>query len=154
MTYGALASAIGAVAWWLPKWTNRALSDVQVAGLAGAAAIGGVLVGAASIVAGFADQPAAAIEGFAYDGPSGLWNAAAAAGHALAALALVGLVVQVIRSRASGAAGDDPWDGHTLEWSVPSPAPTDNFAELAVVGSAEPLLDVKPASSAGSKVGS
>jgi heme/copper-type cytochrome/quinol oxidase subunit 1 len=154
VVYGALASAIGAIGWWWPKWTGRTISDVQIAGLGGAAALGGLAVGAASIVAGFADQPASAIADFSYDGPSGLWNAVAALGHLLAALSLLGLVAQAVRSRGSDAAGDDPWDGHTLEWSTPSPAPADNFVELAMVGSPEPLLDVKPGRADGSKVGS
>jgi heme/copper-type cytochrome/quinol oxidase subunit 1 len=83
-----------------------------------------------------------------------LWNAVAALGHLLVALSLLGLVAQAVRSRGSDAAGDDPWDGHTLEWSTPSPAPVDNFVELAMVGSPEPLLDVKPGRADGSKVGS
>jgi len=35
----------------------------------------------------------------------------------------------------------DPWDGHTLEWATASPPPLDNFVDVPVVGSAEPLLD-------------
>ena len=46
--------------------------------------------------------------------------------------------------RAGATASDDPWNGHTLEWAVPSPAPRNNFDSLAVVGSAEPVLDAKP----------
>jgi cytochrome c oxidase subunit I len=30
-------------------------------------------------------------------------------------------------------AGNDPWDGRTLEWSIPSPPPHYNFAEIPVV---------------------
>jgi hypothetical protein len=51
-----------------------------------------------------------------------------------------------VRSLSSGeAAGDDPFDGQTLEWATTSPAPYDNFAEVHIVQSAEPLLDLKPA---------
>jgi len=49
--------------------------------------------------------------------------------------------------RAGDVAGDDPWDAQTLEWSVSSPAPADNFASIPSVASPEPLLDVKPAGS-------
>jgi heme/copper-type cytochrome/quinol oxidase subunit 1 len=83
--------------------------------------------------------------GFDYDGPVALWNLLAAVGAALMALvvlAFVGLLVTAVRAGAG--ASDDPWDAQTLEWSVPSPAPTDNFAELPQVNSSEPLLDVKP----------
>ena len=39
--------------------------------------------------------------------------------------------------------GDDPWDGQTLEWATTSPAPGDNFVDVPVVHSAEPMLDLK-----------
>ena len=62
-------------------------------------------------------------------------------------MVLVALVVAAtagLMLAASRTAADDPWDAQTLEWSVPSPAPVDNFETLATVGSPEPLLDVKP----------
>ena len=34
----------------------------------------------------------------------------------------------------------DPWDGQTLEWSIPSPPPVYNFAAIPVVGSNRPTL--------------
>jgi heme/copper-type cytochrome/quinol oxidase subunit 1 len=63
---------------------------------------------------------------------------------ALTVLAFVLLLVAALRSGEQ--ASDDPFDAHTLEWAIPSPAPTDNFASLAQVNSSEPLLDVKPSS--------
>ena len=41
------------------------------------------------------------------------------------------------------AVGDDPWDAQTLEWTTTSPAPGDNFVDVPIVHSAEPLLDLK-----------
>ena len=42
------------------------------------------------------------------------------------------LVINVLRSLRSGeAAGNDPWDAWTLEWSTTSPPPEYNFAEAA-----------------------
>jgi len=40
-------------------------------------------------------------------------------------------------------AGNDPWGGATLEWSIPSPPPDYNFAEIPVVKSRYPLWDMK-----------
>src|SRR5205814_4016226 len=40
-------------------------------------------------------------------------------------------------------AGDDPWDGATLEWSIPSPPPEHNFDHIPTVHSARPLWDAK-----------
>jgi heme/copper-type cytochrome/quinol oxidase subunit 1 len=57
------------------------------------------------------------------------------------------VALAILASVRSGApAPDDPWNGHTLEWAIPSPAPHNNFASLATVGSAEPVLDAKPKS--------
>jgi len=39
----------------------------------------------------------------------------------------------------------DPWNGHTLEWSVPSPAPSYNFAVLPVVHSRDAFWAQKDA---------
>jgi len=41
------------------------------------------------------------------------------------------------------AAGSDPWDGWTLEWSTNSPPPAYNFASIPVVRSRRPLWDLK-----------
>ncbi len=43
----------------------------------------------------------------------------------------------------SEAAGDDPWDAWTLEWSTSSPPPEYNFEKLPVVRSSRPLWDLK-----------
>ena len=41
------------------------------------------------------------------------------------------------------AAGSDPWDAWTLEWSTNSPPPAYNFAAIPVVQSRRPLWDLK-----------
>jgi heme/copper-type cytochrome/quinol oxidase subunit 1 len=68
----------------------------------------------------------------------------------LASVAFVGLA---LKSFTSGeAAGNDPWDGTSLEWATSSPPPTENFADVIVVNSATPLADMKSASSTGKVV--
>jgi heme/copper-type cytochrome/quinol oxidase subunit 1 len=64
-------------------------------------------------------------------------------GHGL--LAVLAFVALAAACTGKGeAAGDDPFDGQTLEWATTSPAPYDNFADVHIVQSAEPLLDLKP----------
>src|SRR5437870_11556763 len=41
-------------------------------------------------------------------------------------------------------AGDDPWEGDTLEWATTSPPPVYNFARIPVVHSARPLKEDQP----------
>jgi len=145
LAYGGVLVALGALTHWAPKLWGVVLDDKKVLGLAGLGLIGTVLSSLPLYIAGFADQPANIVTGFDYDGPVARWNVLAAAGSALIALvvlAYVGLLVAAVRAGAG--AKDDPWDAHTLEWSIPSPAPANNFASLATVSSSEPLLDAKP----------
>lgn len=39
--------------------------------------------------------------------------------------------------------GDDPWDGRTLEWAVPSPAPEHPFQPMPFVKTIDPLWEAK-----------
>jgi cytochrome c oxidase subunit 1 len=41
------------------------------------------------------------------------------------------------------AAGNDPWDAWTLEWSTTSPPPEHNFTQIPAVYSRRPLWDLK-----------
>ncbi|MGH8979253.1 MAG: cytochrome ubiquinol oxidase subunit I, partial [Acidimicrobiia bacterium] len=50
------------------------------------------------------------------------------------ALSVLIFLVNVFVSRRRGRpSGDDPWDGRTLEWSIPSPPPAYNFKEVPLV---------------------
>src|SRR5581483_7280138 len=59
----------------------------------------------------------------------------------------VGLLIfayNFLKSRKSGdPAPNDAWGAGTLEWSIPSPPPEYNFAQLPVVTSRYPLWDLK-----------
>jgi cytochrome c oxidase subunit 1 len=62
----------------------------------------------------------------------------------LIALSVLIFIVNVIWSRKHGLiAGDDPWDGNTLEWATTSPPPPYNFARTPYVRSRMPARDLK-----------
>jgi heme/copper-type cytochrome/quinol oxidase subunit 1 len=144
VVYGAVLSGLGAVTYWGPKLWGRRIPDKAALPLAGLGFIATVLASLPLLIAGFAKQPAAASE-FDYSGPQNLWNGLSAAGHVLMVVTVVAFVGLALRSFTKGAsAGDDPWDGQTLEWATSSPAPHVNFADVHTVASAEPLLDLKP----------
>jgi cytochrome c oxidase subunit 1 len=65
------------------------------------------------------------------------------AGAGIIALAVAVFLVNVVVSlRRRELAGDDPWEGHTLEWATTSPPPPLNFTEpLPPIRSYAPLLD-------------
>jgi cytochrome c oxidase subunit 1 len=61
-------------------------------------------------------------------------NVLATIGAFIIGLAVVTYIVNVaFSSRRGPIAPADPWDARTLEWSIPSPPPEYNFAEIPVV---------------------
>src|SRR3984957_6868643 len=72
------------------------------------------------------------------------WNLIVTVGVFFQAAAILVLFVNLLWSYSRGAhAGSDPWDAWTLEWSVPSPPPTYNFASIPTIRSRRPLWDLK-----------
>jgi cytochrome c oxidase subunit I len=69
------------------------------------------------------------------------------AGSVVIAVAVFVFLVNVVVSlRHRVEAGDDPWEGHTLEWATSSPPPPTNFsAPLPPITSYAPLLDLRNA---------
>lgn len=61
------------------------------------------------------------------------------------ALQLLQLGVSIWRRKKQLDTTGDPWNGRTLEWSVPSPAPFYNFAVTPVVSSRDPWWEEKQA---------
>lgn len=132
MMFAALLGAAAGIAFWGPRLWGRRLPDKPLMGLAVLGLLGALLVAMAEGVSGLYDQPVDAVN-FSIDGPVELLNALAAAGYALLALVVLGLITTMIRGFASGPADPTPWAGQTLEWAPPS-------ADTAVT-SAQPLLD-------------
>jgi cytochrome c oxidase subunit I len=54
------------------------------------------------------------------------------------------LIINIFRSRKHGAiAGDNPWDGWTLEWATTSPPPEENFKMVPPITGRRPLWDYR-----------
>jgi cytochrome c oxidase subunit 1 len=73
---------------------------------------------------------------FTYPESLGLtfWNEVATVGAFMIALGVLVFVVNAVASfRHAKDAGADPWDGRTIEWSIPSPPPIYNFEEIPTV---------------------
>jgi cytochrome c oxidase subunit I len=73
-----------------------------------------------------------------------IWNLIVSSGAVLQALGVLIFAYNLVRSYFKGpAAGPDPWDAWTLEWSTTSPPPAYNFATIPHVQSRRPLWDIK-----------
>lgn len=62
------------------------------------------------------------------------WNMVSSVGAGMLAVAVLIFTYNMVRSWRNGEiASGDPWDGRTLEWSIPSPPPEYNFVEIPQV---------------------
>jgi len=83
---------------------------------------------------------------YRYDAGQGLelFNMLSTIGYAIQAVAVAIAAVNMWKSWRNGErASSNPWGGATLEWSIPSPPPDYNFAEVPTVKSRYPLWNVK-----------
>src|SRR5512141_1597267 len=71
-------------------------------------------------------------------------NLAATIGGFLIGASILPFIWNVFVSRRNGAvAGDDPWEGNTLEWATSSPPPPYNFDRLPEIRSERPVFDAR-----------
>ena len=74
----------------------------------------------------------------------GALNMLSSLGYIVIFVAMSIFIVNLIRSLRNGeSSGHDPWDAPTLEWSISSPPPVYNFAEIPVVEGRDPYWIVK-----------
>jgi len=156
IAYSLVLAALGGFTYWGPKLWGRALPKAPTFLLALGAVGGAALAGIPFLISGFNDQPGFfgvinpvdLVTNWSSDAAPELLNALTAIGHALIALTVLGTVLLAVGAFTKGKfVGDDPWDGQTLEWATSSPAPANNFVDLPIVSSAEPLADLKSAGS-------
>jgi heme/copper-type cytochrome/quinol oxidase subunit 1 len=149
VAYGVALGIMGGVVHWAPKLWGCVIDMKKVAPLALLGVLGTVLATFPHYIAGFLNQPS----GLVYsDTDLQVWNVLVLIGHglmALTVLAFVGLLARTVFS-SGNEAGDDPFDGHTIEWATTSPAPAGNFVDVPTINSAEPMLDLKTANHTGS----
>ena len=82
---------------------------------------------------------------YTYDAGQGweLFNMLSSIGAFLMAPAMLVFLYNFFKSKKGGEiAGDNPWDAPTLEWSIPSPPPEYNFAQIPMDTSRYPLWDL------------
>ena len=130
---GSILGLFAGVYYWWPKFTGRVMSE-----LLGKVQFWLFFIG---MNVTFFPMHFLGLDGMprrvaTYGGETGweFWNAFSTAGVFLIGLSIVVFVHNVIWTARNGKkAGNDPWDARTLEWSIPSPPPEYNFAELPTV---------------------
>jgi cytochrome c oxidase subunit I+III len=132
---------IAGVYYWFPKFTGRMMDERLGTWNFWVMFVGANLVFFPMHIVGLLGMPRRIYTyapGLGWD----VYNAIETAGAFLFAAGTLLFVVNVWRSRRHGkAAGPNPWDAPTLEWSTPSPPPAYNFARLPVIGSRHPLWE-------------
>jgi cytochrome c oxidase subunit 1 len=72
------------------------------------------------------------------------WNLISTVGAFLIATAMLVFAINLVKSlRGPIVAGDDPWEGATLEWMTSSPPPKENFHQLPEIQSESPAADLR-----------
>jgi cytochrome c oxidase subunit I+III len=138
---GAVFPLLGAIYYWYPKITGRMMSERLGRWIVGLLFVGFNLT--------FFPMHILGLQGMTrriYTYQTGMGWGGLNLFVSLSALALAtGFVLfffDAIRSAWTGApAGDNPWDGPTLEWATSSPPPSYNFLHIPVVTSGYPLWD-------------
>lgn len=141
---GASVVALGGLYYWAPKIWGRVLPERSGRLAALAAAAGIALLALPDLVTGAQGQDGRLPVTQEAESGWDILNAVSLAGGGLLLLAVLLVLVSLagaLAGRTTEPAPDDPWDGHTLEWAVPSPPPVGNFPEAPTVTSATPLLD-------------
>ena len=130
---GAIFGLFAGIYYWFPKFTGRLLHDGWGKLHFWLMFIGFNVTFQPMMILGLLGMPRRIYtypQGMGWD----LWNMIATTGAFLIAMSILVFMYNVVISlRSKERVGADPWDGRTLEWSIPSPPPEYNFAEIPAV---------------------
>ncbi|MFQ6019222.1 MAG: cbb3-type cytochrome c oxidase subunit I, partial [Dehalococcoidia bacterium] len=127
---GSIFALFAGIYYWFPKFTGRLLSEGWGKLHFWLMFIGFNVTFQPMMILGLLGMPRRI-----YTYPEGLgweiWNMIATAGAFMIAASILVFMFNVFLSlRSKERVGADPWDGRTLEWTIPSPVPAYNFVTI------------------------
>ncbi|MBA3432383.1 MAG: cytochrome c oxidase subunit I [Actinobacteria bacterium] len=138
---GSVFPLFAALYYWLPKMTGKLLDERLGVISFWLMFVGFNLAFFPMHISGLLGQPRRTYtyySGLGWD----VWNLISTIGAFMLALGILVTFVNWVRSLSSGPpAGDNPWDGDTLEWATTSPPPEYNFETVPTVRSLHPMWD-------------
>jgi cytochrome c oxidase subunit 1 len=140
---GSVFGLFGGLYYWFPKMSGRMMSESL-----GKLSFWTMFVGFNTT---FLVQHSAGLSGmprriYDYDDSLGVgtYNLISTIGAFILGIGVLITVVNVLVSLKNGRrAGNDPWQGNTLEWFTTSPPPPNNFDVVPRIRSVEPMKDIR-----------
>ncbi|HET6773610.1 MAG TPA: cytochrome c oxidase subunit I [Acidimicrobiales bacterium] len=142
---GSVFALFAGVYYWSPKVTGRVLDERLGKVHFWMTLVGFHLTFLVQHVLGLEGMPRRVADYLDDDGFTGLNQVSTVGAFLLGASTLPFLwnALQTWRGRLGRVAGDDPWEGHTLEWATTSPPAPENFtAPLPPIRSQRPVWDL------------
>jgi cytochrome c oxidase subunit 1 len=140
---GSVFGVFAGIYYWFPKMTGRLLNETLGKIQFVLMFIGFNLTFFPMHNLGLAGMPRRIADYDAFAGWNELNLVASIGGFVIAASMLPFLWNVFVSLRSGKVAGDDPWEGNTLEWATSSPPPPYNFDRLPEIRSERPLFDVR-----------
>ncbi len=140
---GSIMGIFAGIYYWFPKMTGKLMSETLGKAHFWLTMIAANLTFFPMHILGLVGMPRR-VGTYPADAGWEPYNLLQTVGAFLLAVSVMIFVHNFLRSWIKGErAGADPWDGRTLEWSIPSPPPHYNFVEIPTVHSREPHWDAK-----------
>ena len=140
---GSIMGLLAGIYYWFPKVTGRMLNDNLGKLHFWLLMLGANLTFFPMHILGLIGMPRRV---YTYSATSGFeaYNLLQTVGAFILAASFLIFLHNIFSALRKGArAGKDPWDGRTLEWTIPSPPPHYNFVTIPEIHSREPAWDMK-----------
>src|SRR6478672_13827542 len=141
---GSVFGVFSGVYYWFPKMTGKMLDETMGKIHFGVMLVGMNMAFMPMHVLGLMGMPRRIAT---YESGQGgeSWNLVSTIGAFMIALSILVFILNFIKTvlTAPNIAGDDPWEGNTLEWMTSSPPPEHNFDSLPEIHSERPNWDAR-----------